>query len=446
MATFRLVCKDWKNEPSELFYRTDDSILWGAGALEQGYTLPPVPPASFKGGEIVGKESPRVLKIQLGLACNYSCSYCSQKSVPNDVRDLDVDRFLREIDSQAIRPDRIEFWGGEPLVYKEALLQLATQLRCRFPEAIFWMPTNGSLLTKELADALVSLDFAISISHDGPGQSFRGEDPLLNAETRASILYLFSKLHPLKKMSFNFCLHGGNTSRAAVLKFFKDFTGQDDVQLGEGALIDAYDSDGRKLSDFDHAVFSKQALHEMISGAANPANIQIVNNKVNSFINSIVYRRELRDVPQKCGMDKRENVAVTLSGKVLTCQNTSAVSVSANGNSHHIGNLNELDAVHLNTVTLWGDREDCKVCPVVHLCGGSCMFLQGHEWEASCKNSFADNVAFFAVAIRELTGLVLDEIHLLDGDETKHWKPFKSVSKRKFPIFKIGVANETRDR
>jgi uncharacterized protein len=38
--------------------------------------------------------------------------------------------------------------------------------------------TNGSILSDEIIDWLMMLDFAVAISHDGPGQSVRGPDPV----------------------------------------------------------------------------------------------------------------------------------------------------------------------------------------------------------------------------------------------------------------------------
>src|SRR6476620_10322068 len=61
------------------------------------------------------------LKIQLGLRCNYSCSYCNQSSaIPEATlsRTADADAFLAGLDHWLQgAPARIEFWGGEPLIY-----------------------------------------------------------------------------------------------------------------------------------------------------------------------------------------------------------------------------------------------------------------------------------------------------------------------------------------
>ena len=62
------------------------------------------------------------LKIQMGLSCNYSCDYCSQKFVERqpETSKKDIEEFMRKMEVLHFDEDvglRIEFWGGEPLVY-----------------------------------------------------------------------------------------------------------------------------------------------------------------------------------------------------------------------------------------------------------------------------------------------------------------------------------------
>ena len=93
-----------------------------------------------------------------------------------------------------------------------------------------------------------------------------------------------------------------------------------------------------------------------------------------------------------------------LSGKVITCQNVSAAATAPNGQSHHIGHLSDLANVNMKTATHWSERRDCAACPVLQLCQGSGMFLDGPLWEAGCDSAYSDNVPFFAAAIEFLTG------------------------------------------
>ena len=63
-----------------------------------------------------------LLKIQLGLACNYSCDYCSQKFVEraDSTTPKDIEDFMRKLEVLKFSEEhglKVEFWGGEPLVY-----------------------------------------------------------------------------------------------------------------------------------------------------------------------------------------------------------------------------------------------------------------------------------------------------------------------------------------
>ena len=139
---------------------------------------------------------PIFLKIQLGLSCNYSCEYCSQRFVPTaeETSSKHVDKFLENLDSwMKETPKKVEFWGGEPLVYFKTLKPLAEALRIKWPDVKFLMITNGSLLTPEINDWLVEQNFSVGISHDGPGQPVRGPDPLNDADKRDNILDLFKR-------------------------------------------------------------------------------------------------------------------------------------------------------------------------------------------------------------------------------------------------------------
>ena len=140
------------------------------------------------------KDSPRILKISLGLSCNYECEYCSQRFVPRaaETNPAEVQSFIDGLDEWVtFPPERIEFWGGEPLVYIKTLRPLAQLLRSKYPSAHFSVITNGSLLNVEVNEWLDVMGFSVGISHDGPGQHVRGPDPLDDPEKRAAIMDLY---------------------------------------------------------------------------------------------------------------------------------------------------------------------------------------------------------------------------------------------------------------
>ena len=358
----------------------------------------------------------RVLKIQLGLSCNYSCDYCSQRFVERapETSKKHIDAFLAKLDGLEFSEKdglKIEFWGGEPLVYWKTLKPLAEAIRAKYKwerPIQFSTITNGSLLTKEICDWLYDMGFFVAMSHDGPGQHVRGEDPLDNPETRKVILDFYNRMKPEGRFSFNAMLHNNNHGRKAVHDWFINLTGDTGVILGEGAIVDAYDEGGyaNMLSTAaDHFSFRKTAFNDIYSNEGDIGFRGIVD-KVDDFIRGILAQQPATQLWQKCGMDNESVVAVDLMGNVITCQNTSSVEVAGNGESHLGGTIDKIEEVAISTATHWSNREHCSSCPVLHLCKGSCMYLEGKYWDISCRNAYTDNVALFALAIERITGYI----------------------------------------
>lgn len=161
----------------------------------------------------------RVLKISLGLLCNYACTYCSQRFVhhADQTNPEDVGAFLNSLTDALIEPpERIEFWGGEPLVYWKTLKPLAERLRAMYPKAQFSMITNGSLLDADKNAWIDRLGFSVGLSHDGPGYHARGADPLDDPQKGAAIFDLYARLKPEGRISINAMIHANNPSRAHV--------------------------------------------------------------------------------------------------------------------------------------------------------------------------------------------------------------------------------------
>ncbi len=364
----------------------------------------------------------KTLKIQLGLTCNYGCTYCSQRFVPRAaVTSLaDADAFLDGLPDWIDAPAdgdgfRIEFWGGEPFVYYAAMKKLAESLRKTYPKAEFLVITNGSLLNKEINQWLDETGFVVGISHDGPGQHVRGPDPLKDPIQLEIIRDLFNRLYPKGRISFNSMIHKGNQSRAAVAAYFKEFFGHDAFMIGEGGFIDAYDEGGAQnsLPAEESVLYRRNTYKEFISGRAK--NFQILSSRVEEFINSLETLRPADVLGQKCGMDDPETVAVDLKGNVVTCQNVSHVSKALNGESHKVGHISDLAGVALKTSTHWKHRPECGECPVLQLCKGNCMMLEGDLWEVSCNNAYSDLIPALAGVIHYMTGYHVFKIEPLTG-------------------------------
>lgn len=419
MPQFILHCQNELGHPAKFLYNTDDSSL----THEDGSQIVEVlPDSSFQAALVTSRSAPagksrdiRVLKISLGMSCNYECGYCNQRLNPEEVEQTnskDIAPFVAQLKTWMNPKEefRIEFWGGEPFVYWKTLKPLAEQLRSAFPNAVFLVVTNGSLLDMQRVEWLDDLGFTVAISHDGENFEARGKDPLDDPKTAMAIHELYRRLHPKGRISLNAMMHYDNQSRALVNKFMVDRFGED-VRIGEGAFIDPYEAGGIAASLTDESsriAYRRQAFQEIRSGHAR--NFTLVYEKITSFIETLKQAKPSSAVGQKCGMDRPDSIAIDLHGNVLTCQNTAASATAPNGESHKIGHVDQFEDIKLTTSTHWSKRPECPRCPVLHLCKGSCMFLEGDLWEAGCDNAYADNIVFLAAAIEAITGYIIVRI------------------------------------
>lgn len=409
-----------KQQEKKVIYDSSlSTLIWDDGTpVLQNVNVQPdvIAPAKINHS----KKNLKTVKIQLGLSCNFECDYCNQRFVPHadSTNPDDVQPFVSNMHTWFDGGEdglgggvHFEFWGGEPLVYWKTLKPLAESIIFKYPNCSRSIITNGSLLDEEKNEWLIENNFWVGISHDGPGQYVRGPDPLEDIKSKAAIIDLFKNLAPLGRTSFNAMINSKNISRADIETFFINFVktniGEDYVQylkIGEGGFVDAYDDGGLAnslLDEEEEIKYRNTALNELRSG--NVKLFNSINDRVYGFIHSIQNGTRIESLPQKCGMDKPENIALDLNGNVITCQNVSAVANNPAGVSHKIGHISDLEDVKLDTATHWSDREQCSKCPVLHLCKGACMFLSGELWEASCNNAFSDNILPFTLAIEMMT-------------------------------------------
>lgn len=357
----------------------------------------------------------KLLKIQLGLSCNYACDYCSQRFVerPKETSKKDIDAFIEKLNHLEFDEEaglKIEMWGGEPFVYWKTMRPLTAALKEKFAawekKPRFSVITNGSILTQEICDWIYDEGFSMAISHDGPSQHVRGPDPFEDEQYKKFVLKFYRRMRKEGRISFNAMLNKHNMSRKEIHEWFVDFTGDINVPLGEGEMIDAYDNDGIKNSletKADHFNFRKIAFTDIIANNGDIGFSSVVE-KIDEFTRRVLGHRHADTVGQKCGMERPETLAVDLRGDVITCQNTSGVEVAMNGEPHKSGNITDMDNVRIKTATHWRNRKHCSECPVVHICRGACMFLEGQYWDTSCANAYSNAIAIFALSFERITG------------------------------------------
>jgi MoaA/NifB/PqqE/SkfB family radical SAM enzyme len=101
-------------------------------------------------------------------ACNLRCAYCyfsASQPLPSEMTTAEFDRLWPEM--VALRPQKVVFTGGEPLLRAD-ILELLGGLRAadREHHVLRCLNTNGHLVTPELARALVGLADEARVSVD----------------------------------------------------------------------------------------------------------------------------------------------------------------------------------------------------------------------------------------------------------------------------------------
>ena len=114
------------------------------------------------------------INFMIGSACNWHCSYCLQGKEVGFDRKVDIDEFIDKFkrylsDRNITQFTRVQYWGGEPLLYLETIKKLHEAFK-NYPKTNKdRIVTNGSLITDEFVDYVTKDNgFFINLSyHDG---------------------------------------------------------------------------------------------------------------------------------------------------------------------------------------------------------------------------------------------------------------------------------------
>lgn len=417
---FKIYAERTSGEKATFFYDNETNTLSAEDGFvfQNGYTAGGQNAVVFSPDEPIRKSRQvRMLKIQLGLSCNYSCDYCSQRFVPHadETNKHDIPKFMQMLENLEFSEEtglKIEMWGGEPFVYWKTMKPLTAALKEKFKDwktpPRFSVITNGSILTEEICDWLVENEFSMAISHDGPGQHVRGPDPFDDPAQKKIILDLYWRLKPLNRISFNSMMNGTNVSRREISQWFVDLTGDPSILLGEGGIVDAYDEGGMQNSlntKQKHFEFRRTAFNDLYAHHEE-VRFRTQIQRVDDFTHDVLSQKHTRMLAQKCGMDLPDTLAVNLHGEVTTCQNVSSAAINSNGEAHLSGSITDMDNVKITTSTHWSKRPNCSSCPVVSICKGACMFLSDKFWDTSCENAYSDAIWVFAGSFEKITGFI----------------------------------------
>lgn len=333
--------------------------------------------------------APVGLRILLGHACNYSCSYCMQKDIGNPDEKpenfwtpLFLESVEQHLDSTNLK--RIELWGGEPFLYWNDMVKLMTHFD---REGLMWyISTNGSALRQKHVDFFKSLksNVGMGISHDGPGQeSLRGED-ILKKPQIIEVIKQLDAMYPKFQYSFNPVVSNTNYDLFEINNYFRSFVNANNLQNPKlsytlGRTYDETDSknsadhviQGDNLEKFRTVVteFHDAALKQFKEHGRSKTLPILQSNIVDGDTGSLKFAQSVRNevpvtITTNCGADAADVLSVDLRGNVRLCPHT-----HEKYNSGHISNIKGVKIVSL---ALDRKKTHCGDCQVRRLCKSSC--------------------------------------------------------------------------
>jgi uncharacterized protein len=380
---------------------------------------------------------PKWLRILLGHACNYSCSYCLQKDIGNpDERakiwtlDYFLETVYKELDLSEL--ERVDLWGGETLLYWKSITPIIDALD---NEKIQWyFATNGTPLRQKHIEYLSKIKgmALFGISHDGPGHvSLRGKEFLWDPIT-IDVLKSMQTNRDKIRFSFNPVVSATNCDLFEINNFFRNY--MIEVGLNPDLTSVSYTL-GRAHADEDHegsvsmehviqgkglAPF-KECMDEFIK-----CNIEqskglkdhgiLVNNLFHNGPRSVLgYGETLRKqilptIATVCGADDDQVLSVDVAGNVRTCPHVDDSFIS--------GTISKIDEVTLKKVDYTRYDKHCKVCPVYRLCKSNCpITVPDYVFLTNCAIEKVWNKAIQRGALKSIFG---SEVELVESglDET----------------------------
>jgi len=317
------------------------------------------------------------LVINITHRCNLRCRYCfvREQTVAKSREELDlpVEAALGAI--RALCPDRVGFFGGEPMMRFDALREIVEIVEKEFPKTRFSCTTNGTLIDDEAAAWFAARRDRCSfiVSLDGDPERHNQLRPLPDGDSHAGAL---AGLRRLAEAGYRPTLRGTFTADgcdlAAELEILNNLC---DEGLGGHVSIEPVSlTEGCAFGRLAITPERMRAMEPMFMAAADwfvaraRAGKRARYHHLTKFI-----QRLYEKVPQctECGAGRGY---LTLSPDL----SLHACHREKSRVGKLIGSENDWEIFFDNTAReAWRDNRlevhaDCPSCPYRYLCGGGC--------------------------------------------------------------------------
>lgn len=331
------------------------------------------------------------LAVVLGLACNFACVYCYEGSLKEEAAAMDeatADQVVRFAQGQ-VGPGRqklrLDFYGGETLLYLPTIKRITSQLKPWADEQgiefVFSLVTNGSLLTPEVVEELLDLGLlGAKVTLDGPPE-------------------VHNRLRPYKS---------GRPSFDDILANVRKCCDMTRITLGGNFTRDTYEDFPRLIDILIQEGLTQERLDKVAFGVATQPGERYGNPEFTTGCASLEEEwmaaatlllreaclghgfRSGKVRPQPCMVDIATACTVNHDGGLFKCPALIGheefrigdvwQGMGAFHQRYHLGN--------------WQEEERCRECVYLPLCFGGCREMRfqrhGDMNGVECKEKFLD--------------------------------------------------------
>ncbi|KJE48920.1 MULTISPECIES: radical SAM/SPASM domain-containing protein [Acidiplasma] len=294
--------------------------------------------------------------------CNFDCSYCFQKDFRNKsrVNDNIINGFVNYINKNSNgRKVRVTFFGGEPLLEANTIKKVSSMLGNLNYE--FSIVTNGSMLTKNMADDLYGYGLRYAqITLDGPREVHDSRRYFVNRRGSFDII--------LKNLLYVQDLLN------VVLRINIDYSNIDDF---DELLYELKNMGIENIRIDPHLVhenlFRNEAWDENISRQDEFDAVQRIWHKIKLHgfrVPQDIFRLGV------CVAHVDEDIIVDPAGYIYPCWAFTGNTKFAKGLLKSDGSVEIINrALLAKNASLAWKNDECKNCSYLPLCFGGCRFF-----------------------------------------------------------------------
>ena len=358
----------------------------------------------------IHRDEPHVLQMNISQICNLKCNYCAaggDGTYGSKEYQLDLSAAYKQIAHMLNQLDngssfRLNFIGGEPLLYPKAIEQVARYAKLaaagRNIRVLFGTTTNGTLISKEVARLIADLNMSVTVSLDGPPaindvvRPAKRKDMSSTQLTENGLSELQKVRGQLRALNFNAVFGVHNTDLVATYEYLSQW--QPDSILfsfasekGDDGASDRYIEELSKVLQKAHQKGGRRELLKLLPFSDMLRALESQKRKTNF-----------------CGAGKTM-LNMDTKGDLYACN------WFISRGSERLGVAGKPEKGKISQYSQsFIDLNDCNSCWARFLCGGGCMLFNFEKNGDKHKSDLQ-----FCDRTRKMAKLAIEYYHRLNG-------------------------------